>query len=328
VKKLVHLPFLALCISISALAQYTVVDLHPAGYVTSLALAIGGGQQAGWASIGGQMHAMLWSGSADTAVDLNPAGCVSSIARGVNAMMQVGSASCPGEHALLWRGAPDNFVDLNDGASSSRAYATTDATQGGMFLLGGGRAAIWAGSPDTVTLLHPAGSSASEVHGVFGGQQAGFAQFGNSLHAMLWSGTPDSAVDLGPSSAYQDAQADAISADQQAGYVVTFDLGRHAALWTGSADSLVDLNPSGFSNTQATAVLNDQQVGFGFGTATGGHTHALVWSGTASSVLDLHQFLPGDCTDSYASGIDSDGTIAGRGQCASGTHAMIWVPQP
>ena len=55
-----------------------------------------------------------------------------------------------------------------------------------------------------------------------------------------------------------------------------------------AADYLaIDLNPSGFLNSHALGVSGGQQVGDGFGLATGG-THALLWSGSAASVIDLN----------------------------------------
>jgi hypothetical protein len=48
------------------------ISLAPAGSSTSAVLAMGDGYQAGWATIGGIQHAVVWHGSAASAVDLGP----------------------------------------------------------------------------------------------------------------------------------------------------------------------------------------------------------------------------------------------------------------
>src|SRR5581483_6066174 len=59
---------------------------NPGGVTDSVALAIGGGKQVGWALVGGVRHASLWRGTADSWFDLSvllPAGFSSSEARGI-----------------------------------------------------------------------------------------------------------------------------------------------------------------------------------------------------------------------------------------------------
>jgi hypothetical protein len=89
----------------------------------------------------------------------------------------------------------------------------------------------------------------------------------------------------------------------------------------------IDLNPSGFTYSVATGVSGGQQVGSGYGPATGGQNHALLWAGSADSVVDLHTFLPPGFTDSVATGIDSDGNIVGQASGPGvGPHAFLWEP--
>jgi hypothetical protein len=60
------------------------------------------------------MHALLWTGSADSVVDLNPSGFTASEAYGVSGGQQVGVGTIGGqEHALLWMGSADSVVDLH-----------------------------------------------------------------------------------------------------------------------------------------------------------------------------------------------------------------------
>jgi hypothetical protein len=90
------------------------VDLTPAGAISSEAYGVQGGQQVGWATVGGADRASLWSGSAESWVDLNPAGATSSVAYGVYAGRQVGRADVGGVvRASLWTGSAASWVDLH-----------------------------------------------------------------------------------------------------------------------------------------------------------------------------------------------------------------------
>jgi uncharacterized membrane protein len=139
------------------------------------------------------------------------------------------------------------------------------------------------------------------------------------------------AIDL-KSSEFRFSWASGISGNQQVGYVMPwyqlYDI--HAILWNGSAESYIDLNPSGFTYSRANGISGNQQVGFGLVSATGGNHHALVWSGSAENCIDLHQFLPTGFISSYATGIDSNGNIAGYAtDRLSVEHAIVWiVPEP
>ena len=99
------------------------VDLHPAGYGASEALATNGLQQGGWGYLAlgtSHLHALLWNGSAADFVDLHPAGYTDSRVTALTATQQVGEGwvGTPGmagsvRHALLWSGTAASVVDLN-----------------------------------------------------------------------------------------------------------------------------------------------------------------------------------------------------------------------
>lgn len=98
------------------------VDLNPAGYTASEALATNGTQQGGWAfgGTGGGQHAALWSGTPDTFIDLHPAAYSDSRITALTATLQVGDgwigpmgAAGSVRHALVWSGTPESAVDLN-----------------------------------------------------------------------------------------------------------------------------------------------------------------------------------------------------------------------
>ena len=143
------------------------------------------------------------------------------------------------------------------------------------------------------------------------GQQVGSGALpGFVNHALFWTGSADSVVDLHPSG-FTDSGAVGVSAGQQVGWGSTV-LHDHALLWMGSADSVVDLNPSGFTDSYAYAVSGDQQVGQG---DTGGRPHAMLWTGSADSAVYLH---PRGFTYSQAVGV-SGGQQVGDGVC----HALL-----
>ncbi|MCC6970783.1 MAG: hypothetical protein IT434_11250, partial [Phycisphaerales bacterium] len=93
-------------------------DLNPAGATASEAHAASSSQQAGYAVVGGQWHAGLWSGTADSWVDLNPAGATYSFATAASGSQQAGYAFFVGDmggydHAGLWSGTADSWIDLH-----------------------------------------------------------------------------------------------------------------------------------------------------------------------------------------------------------------------
>ncbi len=117
-------------------------------------------------------HALLWKGTADSVVDLHPtsfAGVTHSSALSVSGSQQVGSAygDAVPEHAFLWNGSAASAVDLHPtslaGFAVSRAYRTNGSQQ-----VGAAAAQIIYDYDDATT----------------------------NYHAMVWSGTADSAVDL------------------------------------------------------------------------------------------------------------------------------------
>src|SRR5207245_1932650 len=66
-----------------------------------------------------------------------------------------------------------------------------------------------------------------------------------------------------------------------------------------------------------------QQVGSGFGSATGNDEHALLWAGTASTVVDLN---PGGFDRSYGLGTSGSQQVGfGSGPATGGNDdALLW----
>src|SRR5262249_27124221 len=113
--------------------------------------------------------------------------------------------------------------------------------------------------------LHPTNlggfTSDSKALGIGGGQQAGWARYQTGfIHAMLWTGTADSAVDLHPTNLLYSGQpmfySDAFYTDgsHQVGdgavsrsfnsFSQSYDYTTHALLWSGNAATAIDLHPT------------------------------------------------------------------------------------
>ena len=265
------------------------VDLHPVGYVTSMATSTDDVQQCGYVYSYGH-HSALWSGSAASFVDL-AAGFNGTYCNGVHGGQQVGYGetfiyTVSIQHALMWTGSPAGYVDLHPiivGYPYSKAMGVRSGQQIGF-----------------VSQIHYSINDTGPVQG---------------SHAIVWNGTAASAVDLNPIG-FDSSQGLATNGVQQGGWarVPLSSSQMHAMLWSGTADSAVDLHPAGFTDSRITAVTATMQVGDGWvgpGYQAGSIRHALVWSGTAASVVDLNQYLPVGYANAVATGIDANGNVVG-----------------
>lgn len=267
------------------------VDLHPAGWINSMALSTDDTQQCGYgyAPLAGD-HALLWSGSSASAVDLD-------------ALFPF--TYCLGTHKGQQVGFGVRLV-----------YIST--TQHAM---------LWNGSAATAVDLHPFAYPYSKALGVHNGQQVGYVSsapypglnldtpgYHTTSQAMLWSGSAASAVNLHPAGlTFTSSEALATNGVQQGGWVYSL-AGQHAVIWSGTADSVVDLHPAGYTDSKVIAMTATQQVGEGWtgpAYAAGSVRHALVWQGTAASAIDLNQYLPAGYTNAVATGVDAAGNVVG-----------------
>jgi hypothetical protein len=238
-----------------------VINLHPAslvGFDTSVAIATDGAQQVGagggrsFLGTGGFSHALLWSGSANSAIDLRPTnlpGIDNSLADGIAGGQQVGagfgSGFSPQYHALVWNGTANSAVDLHpnfSGFDSSLAYGTDGTRQVGY-------------------------TFSSLTTGV--------------EHAVLWSSTAQSAIDLNPTNlpSFDFSVAFGISGKWIVGAGGNNNQFAHALLWNGTASSAVDLNPTNLNGIFGSAAYNTDgthQVGFGITDPYNVGRHALL----------------------------------------------------
>jgi hypothetical protein len=267
------------------------VDVGPtdiSGIRDSNIFGMDGAQQVGSASVAATInntqtivsHAILWSGTADTAVDLNPTslGFNNSQAYGTDGVNQVGLASSEVglSDAMLWSGSANSGVDLGSGAAEGVFGDQEVGTSNG-------HAVLWTGTAISKVDLNPtdiSGILRSTALGTSGTQQVGTAAgtpTDYNDYATLWTGSADSAVILHPTQFgyLANSAAEATNGTEQVGY------GELA--WTGYVLANPDIN------------------------------HALLWTGTAESAIDLNALLPaaGDWTGSWAYSIDPSGNAFG-----------------
>jgi hypothetical protein len=174
--------------------------------------------------------------------------------------------------------------------------------------------------------LTPSGSI-GVAYDISGGQQVGDASAGNNFHALLWSGSAASALDLNPAG-ITDSFATGIAGSQQVGYGYDPASGSnaHAFLWSGSAASAIDLHPLGMISSYGTAISGGKEVGWGIlwnGNVGQYETHALLWSGSAASAVDLN---PAGFTVSQATAVSGGQQVGFGGVAPSGSsnHALLW----
>jgi hypothetical protein len=119
-----------------------------------------------------------------------------------------------------------------------------------------------------VVVLHPSSfpdARNSRAYGAGDGQQVGDVYYVNGMpHALLWSGTAESVVDLHPDD-FDSTRGSGASGGKQVGYGYGPITGgnHHGLLWSGTAASVIDLHPSGFEMSAADRISGSRQVGHG-----------------------------------------------------------------
>jgi len=176
----------------------------------------------------------------------------------------------------------------------------------------------------------------STAEGADGVRQVGYGAVGSGStmwHALLWSGTAGSVVDLNPapSSGMTYSEAVAVSGNEQVGRGFPDPITtEHAMLWHGTAASYVDLNPTNLQNVVASiAVATDgvHQAGYGEYNFLFNNSHAMLWSGSANSAVDLN---PNGYAFSQAYGVHGSQQVGRGGFDLSGAdaHALLWNGTP
>ncbi|MEP0847380.1 MAG: hypothetical protein HRF50_11265 [Phycisphaerae bacterium] len=172
-------------------------------------------------------------------------------------------------------------------------------------------------TPNQVVTLHFAGASDSYASAVDGARQFGSYYASGSTHAVMWSGSAASRVDLHPAG-YTGSSISGAGDGQAVG-----SAGSHAGLWVNSAAAFIDLNPPGAASSGAVAAHQGMQAG---STPDG----AALWTGTPESWFNLGAFLPPGFTASFAEDFEiaPDGvvTVVGYGyNVETGRYeALMW----
>ena len=192
------------------------------------------------------------------------------------------------------------------------------------------RAAIWngAGTPAAYTSLHPgSGFDWTRAEAAAGDRQFGFGKgpaTGGREHALQWSGSAASVLDLHPP-AFAVSRILGARGTQQVG-IASLDPGgflqgnrgnNRAVVWTDGAGA-VALHPPGHTFSEAFGVYDNVQVGVV-------DDGAALWRGSADSYVDI---APRGTWFSEAHGVFAD-TQAGYANVGpnvvgSLTHAFVW----
>jgi hypothetical protein len=213
------------------------------------------------------------------------------------------------------------FFDLHPtGAASSEISGGGDGQfVGGAHFSGepGLRAFLWDRSGQPTQLSAGVPESASAL-GAGGGLQGG--QFNG--RAALWSGTPESRVDLHPLSNPLGSWIWGTTANQQVGSTVNppFPYRSRAALWSGTAESFVDLHPTGAAESFAYATDGEYQGGYA--QYTGFH-QAMLWHGSAASAVLLGPSFGASEVRGMV-----PGQQVGFAETPTGAHAVLWRGTP
>jgi hypothetical protein len=217
-------------------------DINPAGDQDSYAYGIYGNEIVGSGGTSA-IHALLWSlANLQTPVDLNPGAFSSSEALAIYGTKQVGygvtGTPTSTQHAILWNGTSASAVDLTPpGVTSAYAYGLDGVVEVGCGIVApatASHALLWKGAASTMRDLNPAGFADSCARAAHAGLEAGYGHASNGqLHAIAWSGTAKSAVDLHLSlpSTYTESEAFAFDALGDIIGSVYGSAGWHGAMW-------------------------------------------------------------------------------------------------
>jgi PEP-CTERM motif len=156
----------------------------------------------------------------------------------------------------------------------------------------------------------------------------GFGQFGDDqtyrTDALMWSGSPESFVDLHPGGAWTDSNFQAASRNSRVGIGYRGDAPEaRAMLWLGTSNSVIDLTPTAAYRGLALGTTDDTQVG----SVQYTHfiEHATLWHGSRESSIDLN---PGRARQSIAYGAYGNRQVGYSGLFDSNNnyveHATLW----
>jgi len=235
-------------------------------------------------------------------------------------------------------------VDLSPNASNGAlGFAVSGTTGGGSVMaLGPQGAYVQHGalfSGGTITDIHPSSWAMSVILSMSATQQVGeglpsaSADASSGVHAMLWSGSAASLIDLNPNS-FAGSAATCTTGFMQGGYgfLKVKSSGKthtlpptHALIWFGASNTYQDLNPSTAAESRINGCSGGQEVGY-IMPISPGFTHAAVWFGTGAAAVDL-QPLSGfvSSTAFGAAGFQQAGYGVTDSANGGAGHALLWT---
>jgi hypothetical protein len=228
------------------------------------------------------------------------------------ALSEISHAQLTGS-VLYQETAPPGLANAQGWPSAKSTAEGSVVGSGSTFAGFNQHAVVWNPSGTAID-LNPAGFTSSTGYATDGSQQVGYGSPSTGgAHALLWSGSAASAVDLTPGGGFDFSVALGIGGGQQVGYASSPATNgeNNAFIWTGTGASGVDIHPAGYQFSIASDSDGVNQVGYGLNASNS--QEALLWSGTAASAVDLG---PGQAYGVY-----------GNQQVGYGAanHAMLWT---
>jgi len=300
-------------------SQWTVIDLHPKGYLRSTVNDTDGVMEVGTVYVSGQTFGAIWQGSPNTVDVLGQ----DVIPYGVHGNQIVGSALDGSRRYGFLIENGGQLIDLTPPtASNSEARAVHAGKQGGQANPSfNRRAVLWQG---TAGSWIPLTENTGLVLGMDSDRQVGIYYGPSAGGACTWGGSETTFVDLHPATAISSG-AYAVWRNVVAGDVreSNWDDPR-ACFWNDTATSLTHLLPTHDHWSRATGVHENQVVGWfhneGFGSPA---ARSRIWYGSATSFEDLPHMGPAS-GNSYAEEIVDLGHQT-RVVGSMNDRAVMWV---
>lgn len=172
----------------------------------------------------------------------------------------------------------------------------------------------------TVVVLHPESLAESIGYGIGFGQQVGMAKWNGiqdpNEYATLWTGTPESAVNLNPTGAIASVASDTDGTYQVGSTQFLAGQDSTAAMWHGTAASYINMAPVNSSRSFISAMNNGIEIG---GATISGTDYSGYWTGPNPNSW---QALPSPINGSQAIGISGNVIV---GEIDTGSwHAYVW----
>lgn len=217
-------------------------------------------------------------------------------------------------------------------SNSGKLTAAAAGKQAGVD--GNNHAILESGNAANAIDLNPLGYYSSMVTSTDDLEQCGYASSFGAPHAVKWSGSAASFLDMHASSGYTWSYCTGTYGGQQVGfgerpiYTVTI---QNALVWNGGV--VTNLHPAAllYSYSKALGVRNGQQVGYAsnasypYGDTFSYHplSHAVMWLGTAASAVDLNP-AGYAASEAWATNGTQQGGWAYNSLPTQSQHAALW----